>query len=332
MKIQGNTILKQRGTLSACTLIGFIIGFFVLHPFTMIIYWLEFNGFNASTNDLFSLFIKTVQSSFELSMLRMGILFGSIFGFFGYLIGYFVNSINSKKYLKRRNQQLVEFENLKLNFLKMISHEVRTPLNGIVGGIDILKSEDDISNIKEVLLILEQSSSRLESFLLTAVKITEYNAGITTYKNAESNVIGELQKIKNALSVLATSKNINIKLENNLVHKATVNIHPELFETCLKHIIENAILHSNSEVIIQVNPVLKKKLLEVIIMDDGLGFEESNLKNIFSIFSTSEYHTDSVLGLNFPLSKLICESHDGSIEVRNHENGGAMIKTILACK
>ena len=143
------------------SLIGILIGIFVFHPITMIIYWFEFNPSDISFDLLVEVFVARVKHSFHSSMLPMSLIFASIGGFFGFISGLYSRTLRLKKILSEKNDQLIELDIIKSNFLHLISHEIRTPLHGIIGFVSILKNMDTSSELKRIVELLDTSVTYL---------------------------------------------------------------------------------------------------------------------------------------------------------------------------
>ena len=174
-------------------LIGILIGIFVIHPVTMVVYWFEFNPSDISFDLFIDVFMMRVKHSFHSSMLPMSLFFALIGGFFGFISGLYSRTLKIKKTLRERNEQLIELDNIKSNFLRLISHEIRTPLNGIVGFVSLLKNMGTTNELKRIVELLDTSVTRLENFSLTALKITELRTNAKKIKNDNINLLEEVR-------------------------------------------------------------------------------------------------------------------------------------------
>ena len=80
--------------------------------------------------------------------------------------------------LEKALLELNKLDKLKTNFLFQINEEIKTPLNGIIGTINLVKNEDRSSAVKDMIEILEISLSRIESFVSKAVFSTQLSQKI----------------------------------------------------------------------------------------------------------------------------------------------------------
>lgn len=233
--------------------------------------------------------------------------------------------------LEKANKELIDFEILKTDFLQTISHEIRTPLNGVRGFTDLLKEEsktNEANRYSHLIDILDQSVRRLEQFSFSALEITEFKSGKRTLKLEPFEI---LIPIKTALTALARklSENqiiLNINIDKNI--RITADI--ELFKTCIKEIVDNAIDYSPQGGTIALRTFEKDNGSIVIeVTDNGNGFDDKVLQNQFKFFVKSDNVIGKNIGFDLAYVKLIMDAHFGSIEISNIPNNGACVKLIF---
>jgi signal transduction histidine kinase len=232
--------------------------------------------------------------------------------------------------LIRLNKELMELDHLKFQFLNIISHEIRTPLNGLMGATYLLKtefSEADYQKYQEMFQILELSTKRLEHFLLLAERITIFKT--KSYEISPENF--QLSKlIYDVVKVLNEKISMkNIDLHYDLHQDGRCFADKELIEICLLEVIDNAIKFVNKDGKITIKTFTKNSSQIIEIIDDGPGFPELVLKNIFKTFNTNNNLTQQSMGLDLALINLIIEAHDGKIEIKNNEKCGSTVRFIF---
>ncbi len=227
--------------------------------------------------------------------------------------------------LQKANEELLSLDKAKSEFLHIISHEIRTPLNGIKGSLEIIKEYTLNESIEKLFNILDLSVTRLENFSITALKITQlkmekYNLDIQPLPfGALLNTVltKASQKIsQKSLQIIKSIENINETIMGDY----------ELLSTCLTAIIDNAIKYSLSNGKITINSETTEKTYLVEITDEGPGFSQKALDNLFKLFSPGEKHINENEGIELALAKLIMEAHSGAIEAVNNSNGGALVR------
>lgn len=239
---------------------------------------------------------------------------------------------SNNKELERLNRELLELDKLKFQFLSIISHEIRTPLNGLVGATYLFKEaldEEHFKKYEELFKILELSTQRLEHFLLLATRITSFKTNKQKVNfqtvNPKKLISGTIKKLKNKL----IEKNLDLQITEG--KDADENCYAEklLIEICLSEIIENAIKYTEPNGEIKITNYSDDKNTYIEIVDNGPGFPEIVLKNLFKPFVTDNDIKKQGMGLDLALIKLIIEAHNGAINIKNNESGGAFVQLIF---
>jgi two-component system, sensor histidine kinase and response regulator len=177
-------------------------------------------------------------------------------------------------------------------------------------------------------MILDHSVSRLERFSLTALAITELRAGLRVIEHAEVNIKEVINNSVNDNLDLFNPKNLKLQVKNPPEDLLTIG-DVSLLLICFESILENAVRYSPSHGTIIINNIIKDDCFWCEIQNQGVGFPDVALDNLFRLFMPGEPHVDKNVGLELPLVKYIMEAHSGKIEAENLENGGAKIRLIF---
>ena len=217
------------------------------------------------------------------------------------------------------NKNLQELDEAKSEFLRIISHEIRTPLNGIMGFSEILKSTQHENPVIEYFDLLEISVKRLERFSLNALMITTLRLNKRIPKFVPlwfSKVIEEsLEEIQNSAK--------NIKPLIDCPADISIIADTELVKICLTNILRNAQNYAPAGGTIEISVIKNKESVSVVIADNGPGFSNEALKNLFGYFSKGDKHVDGNEGLGLALCNQIMLFHGGTIKINNRVSGGA---------
>ena len=230
--------------------------------------------------------------------------------------------------LAKANEDLLELDKVKMEFLRIISHEIRTSLNGILGPIILIKDKLEDSKYSNLLEILISSASRLEKFSLTALAITELKTGIRNSIIKRINLNSLIQDVLISANKQSKQKNIIFDLSaisKELIIKGDL----QLLLICLSGIIENAVKYSPHGGTIYIRTENKNNLIYCEISDEGPGFSDAAIGNLFKLFRPGEPHIDQNNGLGLTLAKLIMEAHSGNIDVENLTGTGAIVRLIF---
>jgi two-component system sensor histidine kinase/response regulator len=227
--------------------------------------------------------------------------------------------------LETLNLKLLDLDKAKSEFLNLISHEIRTPLNGILGPLELLKDTVNTPDISDLVEILDMSVKRLEIFSLNALLITRLKTKPFSIRKGEihlSNLIIEaLNEEKDKLQL----KNIQVKRKDK-ISKGLINGEAELIKKCISNILDNAILFSPQNGIIEVNTFIEGQNIMCVINDNGPGFALEAINLVFELFAKGDACKDNCTGIGLPVAKMIMEAHGGSIIIENNSRGGASVK------
>ncbi|MGD2036163.1 MAG: response regulator [Bacteroidales bacterium] len=236
------------------------------------------------------------------------------------------------KELDRLNKELIELDSTKFQFLQIISHEIRTPLNGLVGATSLFKDvfkNEDFREYKQLFGMLEASVQRLTRFMLLAQRITSLKTeGYKIYPgvvNVNRLITDTLKSIEKKLS----EKNIRTDIDLCADDRCDCYAEKQLIEISIYEILDNAIKYSADNGIISIKTSVNKDKCFLEISDNGPGFSDDVLRNIFKPFIADEDISKQGMGLNLALIKLIIEAHNGNISILNNENGGASVRLTI---
>lgn len=230
--------------------------------------------------------------------------------------------------LEALNLQLTDLDKAKAEFLHLISHEIRTPLNGIMGPMELLKSHTNAGEISELVEILDMSVKRLERFSLNALLITRLKTKQIEIKKNKIHLSKLISEVLDEEKDKIQSGKINVIFKDETA-RGVIGGESELIKKSISNILDNAILFSPENSMIEINTYSEKQTIICEIKDQGKGFETAVLENAFSLFSTcGEYH-DNNTGIGLCIAKMIMEAHGGSITIGNNPEGGASVKLLF---
>ncbi|MCW3787480.1 hybrid sensor histidine kinase/response regulator [Plebeiibacterium sediminum] len=230
----------------------------------------------------------------------------------------------ANKMLEKANMDLKQLDDAKNNFLQLISHEIRTPLNGIVGSVEILKGLVQDEDLLLSINVLDISVKRLHQFSLDAILLTSLN--LNKYKTVYSEVdlLNSIEDVIQGVKKRFYLKNIEINLEG-FIYGQKIYSDKKLFYEVLSRLIENAVVFSGDNPIIQVSIKMIANEFSLNIIDNGIGFPEEMLENKPSLLSPSESHVDQNIGLDLFLVNKIVEYLEGKFSYGNLKTGGAYV-------
>ena len=233
----------------------------------------------------------------------------------------------SEEAIKKYVKETEELNTHKENILAILSHDLRSPLSGIIGITDHLKSNFDKmepGEVKEMLDILYKSSTdelAMLDYLLEWARI-KYASEVFTPKKIE---LGEtVQKVFETLNEVAAKDSINLK--NEIKDTIRVFADEKMLLSILQNIVSNAIKHSHKGGDITVTTKGNDDKIIVQIKDNGIGMSKKIQEKLFTpqIKSLSKARKENKgAGLGLLLVKGFLETNGGEIWIESTEGEGS---------
>lgn len=249
-----------------------------------------------------------------------------------------VEDITSKKLVEKAlidaKEKIEEMNKLKTNFLANMSHELRTPLIGIIGYADIIATEADNEEIKEMAKVVKYSGERLNETLNCILDLSRIESEQIEKNYEKINVNNFLTDCKNDfedaanskglwINIVANTEPINVVLDKNLLKKITDNI------------LSNAIKYTHKGgIVIKADYDKDKNKVEFVFADTGVGISKENLELIFDSFrqiSEGFNRKFEGSGLGLTVTKKLVKLLGGKISVESELGKGSIFKVELPC-
>lgn len=231
-----------------------------------------------------------------------------------------------KTLLRLKNEE--ELNHLKSNFLSLISHETRTPINGILGCAELLNNCIDEKNRQLTEGIL-QSGRQMHRLIENVLLICKLKSTPMVTQQKERKQVGMI--VQNQLKEMERSilhKNLSITLNGNIF--ANVEACATLLDKGFCCVLENAVKFSPPGGQIKIDIAERESLCVVQITDQGPGINPAAMDNIFDEFAISDVaHHHNGLGVSLSIAKQIFEGHGGAITAENGRKQGAVFTITL---
>lgn len=218
--------------------------------------------------------------------------------------------------LHSANQRLKELDHYKGDMVRMIVHDLKNPLNSIIGLAenDIVR-QSGMSMLNMVTNILD-----VQKHEDTEIQLKTSPVSIDTIGNSALGQVYLLYKQK------------NITVENNL-KDFLVTVEHEIIERVFVNILTNAVKYTPNNGRITLSSTLQspenqKKIVRVEISDTGKGIPKDKLDRIFDKFTQIESRMSGVVkatGIGLTFCKLFIEAHGGKIGAKSEPNSGTTI-------
>ena len=232
----------------------------------------------------------------------------------------------------RRAEASAKEANLaKTQFLHNVSHDIRTPMNAIVGYSQLMKKELTNPKLVHYQEMIEQSSQLLLSIINNVLDMARVESGkMELDENYE--VIGNIsQLVCSAFAAEASRKNIELNIIVNVEHKHII-VDSTKMQEILSNLISNAIKYTSAggKVTIDTKELPYDKegyvLIQTKVSDTGIGMSEEFLPSLFELFTRERNTTLSKIpgtGLGMAIVKNFVDLMNGSIEVESELGKGS---------
>ena len=216
-------------------------------------------------------------------------------------------------------------------FLFNMSHDIRTPMNAILGFSQLMKKELTNPKLVHYQEMIEQSSQLLLSIINNVLDMARVESGkMELDENYE--VVGNItQLVCGAFAAEASKKNIELNKIVNVEHKHIITDSTKMQEI-LSNLISNAIKYTpeGGKVLIDVQELPYDKegytLIQTKVSDTGIGMSEEFLPSLFELFTRERNTTLSKIpgtGLGMAIVKNLVDLMNGSIEVESELGKGS---------
>jgi signal transduction histidine kinase len=214
------------------------------------------------------------------------------------------------------------YENLRTEFFANISHELKTPLNVILGSVQLvnlfLNNENkslDVTKLKKYPKIIQQNCFRLLRLINNLIDITKIDSGYLELNLERRNIVAIIEDITLSVADYIENKEIHLIFDTE-TEERLMAVDLDMIERIILNLLSNAIKFTKPGGYIYVNLNEANNNFVVSIKDTGIGIPEDKLEKIFDRFTQvdkSLTRSREGSGIGLSLVKSLVELHEGSI-------------------
>lgn len=226
----------------------------------------------------------------------------------------------------------IEAERLRSNLLRAISHDLRTPLTGILGAATTLIAHEKLISEEQRRSLLEdiaEDSQWLVQSVENILSMTKFDEGKVEL-HLKTELIDDLVlEALNRFKVNESGREIEVNLPDQLI---ALEVDGHLIEQVLVNLVDNAIKYTPTDSKIEVEVTEKEGQIIFRVRDHGSGILDEHIPLLFNRFFTAGISSDrgkNGIGLGLEICKSIVEAHDGHICAYNNDTGGACFEFSL---
>lgn len=229
--------------------------------------------------------------------------------------------------LKARDDALAG-ERTKAEFIAVMSHEMRTPLNGMLGTLELLNDTDLTSRQRHFIRIMETSGRLLLHHVNDVLDIARLDSGQKPAR-AEAFVFDDLvQQVVETQRAMAHANQTQLSVDTKQLQNPTVLGDPNILRQILLNLVSNAIKFTrNGTVTIEAKPIGTSDMVEFQVRDSGIGIAETDIDRIFDDFVTVDSSFSREFGgtgLGLGIARRLVESLGGVIGVQSDPGQGSL--------
>ena len=216
-----------------------------------------------------------------------------------------------------------------------MAHEIRNPLASLKGASELLDKTTEQKDHEKLLNIINHDVERIERLITDYTQMLKDEASLSREKMIKIDIVSIIKNVVEDFKQDIESSNKKIKIEIINKKERQKNFYilgiENRIEQVIANLLDNAISFSQLDSIISIEIDEFKNKFLVIFKDEGPGFKEKNIENIFKRFYSNRprnFGEHSGLGLN--IVKNIIELHKGKIKALNRPDArGAQIEVLL---
>ena len=227
--------------------------------------------------------------------------------------------------LQQEQRYLSEIEQLKTNFVSMMSHDLKTPIAKIQAICDRLLAQEPAEGIIQDLKSLRRSSDELHRYIQSILQVTKVEAKDFRIQKEVIDINENIERVVARLQPLAAEKSIAIEV--TLEPMFSIEADGTLIQEVILNLMENAIKYTPAGGRVQVRSEEKDDNVIVVVEDTGPGIDPEDQKEIWGKFTrgrSASLETKGT-GLGLYLVKFFIELHGGRVFLESELGKGTKV-------
>ncbi|MEI6765169.1 MAG: hybrid sensor histidine kinase/response regulator [Bacteroidota bacterium] len=238
-----------------------------------------------------------------------------------------MENITKHLFLKRMTNKMNEDDkSLRHQFLSVLSHELKSPINAVEGYLNMMQDRQAGNNMDDYAQMLDRSLIRLKgmrSLINDMLDLTRIESGKNNRHIGDVDLFDVAKFAIDTFDPLAKQKNLKVYFDSP--ENLHINADRQEMEIILNNLISNAIKYNNEGG--QINIILKSTVSEItiIVEDTGIGMSADDITKLFHEFvRIKNLNTKNIVGTGLGLSivKKIVEIYNGTIDVSSTPGKG----------
>jgi len=226
--------------------------------------------------------------------------------------------------IARKTLIVQESERLYKTILNSVSHELKTPLAAIEGSASALLDPIIAGNsdsVRELAFNVQESSQRLNRLVKNLLDMTRLESGVVPLRREPADVRDLVSTTLRHLNKELAKHSVSIDIPNDM---PMIPFDFLMMEQALGNILHNVAAHTPKGTPVKLSARIEGDKFILEILDKGPGLPSPNPEIVFDKFWRSEPQKAGGTGLGLAIAKGWVEAHGGTINAKNHQDGGAL--------
>lgn len=236
---------------------------------------------------------------------------------------------------KKVAAELANAQRAKEQFLANISHEIRTPINGIAGIASLLSQNPSIDEQRKYLEAIRSASENLKVIINDILDVASLESGKIRFERIGFRLKNIIDGLVATFQFQCDQKGLQLQVDSRVADETILIGDPVRLNQVLINLLSNAIKFTHAgQVRLALYPELRAGTwaLKIEVTDTGIGIPAANLTNIFERFSQADASITrryGGTGLGLTIVKQLIELQGGSIQVESQEKIGSTFRVVL---
>ncbi len=245
-----------------------------------------------------------------------------------------LENITKQIFLRQMTTKLhKEGKQIRFQFLSMLSHELKAPVNSVEGYLNIIKEQNCGENIADYMPMIDRSLERINAMrtiIMDMLDLTKIESRQAKENVTEIDFCKIAEVCVSTLHPLAIQKGVKIFL--NCDSPIIMDFDPDDLEIILNNIFSNAVKYNKEGGRVDCNFTNSNSEIEIIVKDTGIGISSEDQQKLFNEFVRIKNDKTKKIpgsGLGLSIVKRILENYDSDISLESELNIGTTIKIII---
>lgn len=248
-----------------------------------------------------------------------------------------IESITKSLYLRRMTREMKEEgKQVRFQFLSVLSHELKSPINAIEGYMNIIKQRQLGDNLDDYMVMIERSIDRINgmrNLIMDLLDLTRMESGKKIRNLKPIDIVEVASHVMNTVQPLAIQKNLKIYLQGDKEVFLTADSNE--IEIILNNFISNAVKYNVEDGSVFITIKKEDESITISIQDTGIGMRKEDLALLFQDFvriknEKTKFISGSGLGLS--IAKKMVELYNGTVSVESTPDVGSTFTVTIPIK